>query len=265
MTNPLKTTRPLGFYNQRQKYFVDKDGNPHLWEVLTFPNQCFNPDGYELVQDTQNKRSDNDKVLPGVVLENLDADGDLDKGAPSYKGRNRAKKRFFDAMMSDYDLDCMVTLTFSPDKVERTSYADIIKRLSVWLDNRVRRRGLKYLLVPEYHKDGVSIHFHGFMNSAAMKLVDSGHKQKGRKVYNVADFDFGFTTAVMLDDNREHAAFYCYKYITKETVRIGGRYVLQGGNIRKPLYVYDNVDYVEAEGEVHNTPEGLAYKLATRG
>ena len=253
MLTNLITTKPEGFFNQRSMWFVDKDGVPILWETLTFPTQCFNPQHLEPVVEEKNKCS------------SFDGCEDVEERTPSYKGRNRAKKRFFTCMMADSDLDCMVTLTFSPDKVERTSYADIIKRLSVWLDNRVRRRGLKYLLVPEYHKDGVSIHFHGFMNSAAMKLVYSGHKQKGRKVYNVADFDFGFTTAVMLDDNREHAAFYCYKYITKETVRIGGRYVLQGGNIRKPLYVYDNVDYVEAEGEVHATPEGLAYKLATRG
>ena len=254
MSNPLITTKSQGFYNQRQKYFVDKDGVPHLWETLTFPTQCFNPHNLELVQDAQGKPNEC----------SVAAEVDDDCLIPSYKGRSRAKKRFFDAMMADPELDAMVTLTFSPDKVERTSYAEIIKKLSVWLDNRVRRKGLKYLLVPEYHKDGVSIHFHGFMNSNSLKLVDSGHKQKGRKVYNVKDFDFGFTTAVMLDGNRERAAYYCYKYITKETVRIGGRYVLQGGAIAKPLYVYDNVDYFEAVGEAHEV-DGLAYKIATRG
>ena len=256
--NNLLISKNEGFFNQRKKYYTDKNGNAVLWETLTFPTQCFNPQNLEAAQDKRtNVRLSSQDIED--IIENTDTEN------VSQKGRNRAKKRFFDAMMADFDLDIMVTLTFSKEIVNRESYGDIIDMLSVWLDNRVRRNGLKYQLVPEYHKDGKSIHFHGFMNSKALKLCDSGKKQKGRKVYNITDFKFGFTTAVRLDKNRERAAWYCYKYITKDTVRIGGRYVLSGGKIRKPLYVYDNVPYDEAEGTHIELAQGLAYKILSNG
>ena len=59
------------------------------------------------------------------------------------------------------DFDCFVTLTLDGAQVNRYDPKQVIQKLNRWADNKVRRDGLRYVLVPELHKDG-AIHFHGF-------------------------------------------------------------------------------------------------------
>ena len=84
--------------------------------------------------------------------------------------RARAQVREL-ALANDFSL--FVTLTLNGEMVDRYDMIAITKKLNVWLDNQVRRRGLAYVLVPERHKDG-AIHFHGLFNNA-LEIVDSGH------------------------------------------------------------------------------------------
>src|SRR5699024_1127641 len=92
------------------------------------------------------------------------------------RAARRARKELFLCAACNPDLDCFVTLTQAPDKVgDRYDYKEAVRRLGRWLDNRVRRRGLKYIFVPELHQDG-AVHWHGLCSSAALRLVDSGHK-----------------------------------------------------------------------------------------
>lgn len=58
-----------------------------------------------------------------------------------------------------------VTLTLDAGMIDRYDMGEIVRKLNRWLDNRVRRDGLAYVLVPERHKDG-AVHFHGFFNAA---------------------------------------------------------------------------------------------------
>ena len=91
------------------------------------------------------------------------------------------------------DLGLFVTLTLDGSVIDRYDMAAITKKLNVWLDNQVRRRGLAYVLVPERHKDG-AIHFHGLFNDA-LEVVDSGHTDKeGHTIYNLPRWPLGFTT-----------------------------------------------------------------------
>ncbi len=161
-------------------------------------------------------------------------------------------------------LNCFVTLTFAPDKVNRTDYGEIVKKLSIWLDNRVRRHGLKYVLVPEYHKDGESVHFHGLMNFEALTLVRATNNKKGRylgqelcddkgrPIFNIKDFTLGHTTVIPIEgvNGREACAKYCYKYIVKSGgQKVGGRYYLSGGDLGRPRYEYINVDFEALEAK----------------
>ena len=65
-----------------------------------------------------------------------------------------------------------VTLTLDQNRVDRYDMEAITRKLNAWLSNQVQRRGLRYVLVPERHKDG-AIHFHGFFNDV-LERVDSG-------------------------------------------------------------------------------------------
>ena len=111
------------------------------------------------------------------------------------------------------------------------------------MDNLVRRHGLKYILVPEQHKDG-AFHFHGFMVGTGLKAEDSGIRWEGRPVYNLPQWPYGFTTAQQLYGEYTAAVGYCCKYIGKqEGQRPLGRWYYSGGALAKPEKTYTTLDY----------------------
>ncbi len=110
-----------------------------------------------------------------------------------------------------------ITLTFSPDKVDRYDFDSCTKKLQNWLI--MCRRicpDMKYILVPELHKDG-AYHFHGlFADCDGLGFVDSGRKDKtGKTVYNIGKYRLGFTTATRVVST-EKVSKYLTKYITKD-------------------------------------------------
>jgi hypothetical protein len=175
----------------------------------------------------------------------------------------RARKQLFELCACN-DFDLFFTLTLDKERIDRYDYKEAVKKLSQWFDNRVRRRGLRYVAVPEYHKDG-AIHFHGLCNSEACRLVDSGRKDKGHAVYNLSDWNLGFTTAIKLYGERNAAAHYVAKYVTKSTAcgTIGGRYYFHGGDLQKARCVYYHEDFGEFAGrELTIDAAGLTFKYA---
>lgn len=114
--------------------------------------------------------------------------------------------------------DLFATFTFAKDRQDLRKCKD---RMSKWLDNqRVTNKSLKYLIVPEFHKDGKSIHFHALIQKFdESKLIYSGVIQRGRQVYNIKNYKNGFTTAVKID-NIEKVSSYVKKYITKDMPHI---------------------------------------------
>ena len=170
-----------------------------------------------------------------------------------------------------------VTLTLDKSKVDRYDMAAITRKLRVWCDNQVRRKGLAYVLVPERHKDG-AIHFHGFFNGA-LAVQDSGTMtmqgwkaprrprsarqraewaaQGAQPVYNLPAWTLGFTTAIPLYGAYEAAVSYVCKYIGKDmgegrappgeektaqpTGKIGGRWYYSGGDLGEPKVEYANL------------------------
>lgn len=206
---------------------------------FTFP--MFNPDGDKIAQ----KRD-------GVPLE-PSADGSADK-APSMadveRATRRAKIAAFDKILCNPDLDTFATFTYAPDFItDKADWGDCYEYLKTWLSNRVQRHGLKYVIVPERHKSG-AIHFHGILNSEALHMEraispKSGRplSHKGNPLFNITDWRGGFTSAEIIKGSREDrakVAKYIFKYMGKQTgAKIGGRYMLSGGDLILPTYVYD--------------------------
>ena len=155
--------------------------------------------------------------------------------------RARANVRRY-ALANDFTY--FVTLTLDPKKVERKDPEAVVKKLSSWAHNMVNRHGLRYILVPEYHKKG-GIHFHGFFNDIpALKAVDSGHVDKqGHTVYNLAGWKLGFTTAIKLYGDYHAAVAYTCKYIGKDSEKIGGRWYYSGGDLKKPEETFVDLTY----------------------
>lgn len=208
-------------------------------ELMQLPGMTFNPDKVMEIEEW-------------IDLHNIDdvpkrEHTKADRNAVSEVGARRAKAKLSDYIRCNPDLCYFVTLTLSPDRIDRYDYTAIIRQLNNWLGNRVRRAGMKYVLVPEHHKDG-AIHFHGCFNDA-LSLSFSGRylrngkavtSRSGKKIYNIADFDLGFTTAIKITgkNGTDAIAAYVKKYITKDFQKVGGRYYLHGGALELPEYMY---------------------------
>lgn len=111
------------------------------------------------------------------------------------------------------------TFTFNPDLINRYDYDSCYKSLRIFLNNYKSRFSpdLKYLVVPEQHKDG-AWHFHGlFANVPESHLFDSGHKSGSHTVYNFPRWKWGFSTATRVTDTKR-VSTYITKYITKDLV-----------------------------------------------
>lgn len=181
------------------------------------------------------------------------------------RAKRRARCAVRDLALSN-DFSYFVTLTLDQSKIDRYDISEVTKRLNRWLDNQVRRRGLRYVLVPERHRDG-AIHFHGFINDA-LEVVDSGtltgpgsgakprrpRSEAERRaaldagahiVYNVPNWAYGFTTAIRLYGERRAAVGYVCKYVTKAQEKIGGRWYYSGGALARPVVEFDDVEYSE--------------------
>ena len=227
----------------RAKYIPMPDGTFKLVMVQSFSVPTFRSSGWE---DRKPKKGS------GADLSFLDEDptDDVDDLSNVERATRRAKINAFDIIMCNPSLDTFATFTYKPDdELDKSSYDDCYKKLGVWLSNRVQRCGLQYVIVPERHKSG-DIHFHGILNSSALKLDRARSPKSGRAlssggkpIYNLADWGHGFTTAQIIGDqgeDREKVAKYVFKYMGKQTgQKIGGRYCLIGGrDLARPRYVY---------------------------
>jgi hypothetical protein len=112
-----------------------------------------------------------------------------------------------------------LTLTFDPKKIDSTDYAAVSSALGNWLMHTKEKycRNLKYLVVPELHKDGKKYHFHGLLSGIGeLPLTDSGHVDDGgNTIYNLPTYRLGFTTLTRVRES-DKACSYMLKYITKE-------------------------------------------------
>lgn len=137
--------------------------------------------------------------------------------------------------------DWFVTLTFSPDSVDRYNYDKCSEKLMNWLSNVKRNSGcgFQYVIVPEKHKDG-AFHFHGLFSGELPGMVYSGHcDKKSRPIYNINSYGLGFTTATKVGENSK-AASYLMKYISKDMFAVSDgrkRYWVSRGLDKASIYV----------------------------
>lgn len=238
-------SKNIGFFNARVKYYPTSDGGRKAVEVCAFSEPVYNPNHLESLKSKKGK---------SVVSPDKNKEAKAENGCSDYAIR-RARRRLYDLVSCNPECNMMATLTLNGEDFPRDDWAKIIPRVNTWLDNMTRRHGLKYVFVPEYHADGKSVHFHGFVNESALRLsrainpkTDKPLFQKGRAVYNIQNWSYGFTTAVRVgksEQDQDCAARYVLKYITKGQEKIGGRYYLHGGDLQEPTFEYFNSDFAQ--------------------
>lgn len=146
---------------------------------------------------------------------------------------SRTKRKIFELAYCN-PWEYFATLTINPDKFDRTDLKQFQRKNAQWLRdlNKKYKKDIKYLLVPELHKDQNSWHLHGFFNGLPLSLLhqfqigDTMGKQiaekvkRGEVVYNWEGYQkkFGFCS---LEPIRSHEAVskYITKYITKDLLK----------------------------------------------
>ena len=152
----------------------------------------------------------------------------------------RTKQSIYE-LCRNTEWEWFVTLTFNSEKINRYDYDEVTKKLSKWLNHlRTKNRQLKYIFVPEKHKDG-AFHFHGLVSGLKdAKIEDSGHKDKGETIYNLNSYRFGYSTMTKVRDNTA-VLHYILKYITKEVCAAseGRRRYWASKNLERPKIVVE--------------------------
>lgn len=246
--------------NQRLTYFPTRRGGRVLYEILTYRGNVW---GMSYGPKAPRAAKKNEcSLLPEeraflAQFERGNASADAFE-----RGFNRAKRRVFEIIAANPDLNMFCTFTV---QFGRDDYGAIIKRLGQWLDNRVRRKGLRYVLVPEFHEDEQSIHFHGVFNESALALENSGLRSGRKVVYNLPEWSLGFATAVRIgarDNETFCSAKYIADYMLKENFgRVGGRFYLHGGKLDEPIREYFCADYDTSQGDEITVGGNFSFKL----
>lgn len=142
----------------------------------------------------------------------------------------RSKNKIFELAYCN-PWDWFFTGTINPNKQDRTDLELFHKQLTQWIRNynRLHDLNIKFLFVPEKHKDGKSWHVHGFIYGLPVEHLEefkigdvmgkglADKVLKGDLVYNwKAYFNrFGFCDLEPIR-NKEAASKYVTKYMNKE-------------------------------------------------
>lgn len=108
-----------------------------------------------------------------------------------------------------------VTLTLNADKQDRFSLDGFVRDLGVWIGNYNKKYGvhLKYLLVPEQHKNG-AWHMHGLLHDVSpQSVMRNSHGYLDMPYYANR---FGFISLDLIKDQHKCSS-YITKYVTKDT------------------------------------------------
>lgn len=193
----------------------------------------------------------------------------------------RARNKVYD-LVYENDFTHFYTLTFNQNKYNSREAKEIMQKTQSFLKNAVQRKDLKYVLTAERHKNG-GIHLHLVAN-CPFQLVDSDTRMvKGyskplklstikkknipqedilKTVYNVPEWQYGFTTAIEINGDPAALAQYLTKYITKDIHKIFGKYYWSSKNlIRSPKITYTNTpEYQDINAPEYTLSFGLSLK-----
>lgn len=166
----------------------------------------------------------------------------------STNARFSARSRLIETIKANDDFKYFFTGTFNPKKWNVYNFSELHSKFTRFL----RRRGIKYILIPEPHKSG-AIHFHGLFNESIepyLKEFDLSQKlptkitdaiKQDRDVYNFPDYAkmFGWVSIEKIR-NFEATAVYVSKYVSKSfdnNTRFSYRRYFCSTGLKKPEFV----------------------------
>ncbi|MDR2600414.1 MAG: hypothetical protein LBC73_09075 [Oscillospiraceae bacterium] len=183
-------------------------------------------------KEWENSKHNLDKSTPRIVTD-----------TPRDDSINRARQKVIDITRMN-SFRWFITWTLDGQKINRSDPKEVSTKLKTFLMNKVQRNNLNYLIIPEYHRDNLSIHIHGLINGI-FEMQDSGKiTNNNQAIYNMPDWKYGFSTAIEIDNNNKAISQYVTKYLNKDFRKIFGNFYYAGGNIlREPPTEFFNIDY----------------------
>ena len=190
------------FVNARQKIFL------HSTEIY-IPNKPYEKleDGYE----AEKKVSTSSELPP------------LDNAESLERSIRRTRSAMKDIALSNV-FELFATFTFKDGRDDPVLCKN---KMNGWL-KRQRKidKSFQYIIVPEFHKDNVSLHFHALINNYGGKLerAINGKTNKllvkgRRKVYDFPNYTLGHSEVYVIgntEEDRIKSSFYLSKYIKKD-------------------------------------------------
>lgn len=183
---------------------------------------------------------------------------------------NRTKNKIYNIARSN-TWDWFITLTFDRGITDSSDYDVVTKKLQKFLQNFQQRYSpnMKYLIVPELHKDGIHYHFHGLLSDVEnMKFIFSGHYSNNKPIYNIENWKYGFTTATRVDDTQKVSS-YITKYITKASeqyLKNKKRYYASRNinKVQPEYFVIDQEDFLNTYGDRIKYAKSVTVKEANQ-
>lgn len=160
----------------------------------------------------------------------------------------KTKKSIRDYVLCNH-FDMFATFTFAEDRqnVDRCK-----QKITDWIKNQKKRKGkFSFLIVPELHKDGESLHFHGLLKGYKGQIEPAYHPRtgkplikNGRQAYIIPNYTLGFTDLKLIDTDiksREKIGHYIAKYITKDMPVFSGKNRYRASHDLKKPFVSENI------------------------
>ncbi len=203
-------------------------------------------------KSNDNEENENEEKENNNDNTELNIEKSVDTDRSIISSLNRTVNKIYEYARSN-DWEYFVTLTFN-NNIDRYDYQDCSKCMMKFLNNTKKTNpDMKYIIVPELHKDG-AYHFHGiFSNIPNVAMVDSGVYSFGkytwkketiptnlldkcRLIYNMGRYNYGYSDIQKVEDSKKTANYIC-KYITKELVVAtkGKRRYWNSQNLNKPV------------------------------
>ena len=167
-------------------------------------------------------------VLPNTIAKKYSKKGTVNDEKLA-ENVSRAKNKIFEYAFCN-PWDWFFTGTLNPQKYDRTDLEKYHKTFTQWIRNYNKKYGLKikFLFIPELHRDGKSWHMHGFLYGlpvdhlerfrlgATMGKGVADKVMRGDVVYNWVAYaeKFGFCSLEYIG-NHEAVSKYITKYINK--------------------------------------------------
>lgn len=200
-------------------YSISKE-YPHKTKHVVYHKPYIIPDK-KMIMPGKNRRSANNKTSEFQKID---------------RSLRRAKSEIQDIVLCN-KFDMFATFTFNGDRknVDKFGYtvhdrqnpSELKKVMSNWLKSQQKQHGkFDYVIVPEYHKDGKSIHFHALFYGYNGALSDSGVRHNGQIVWNIVSYRGGHSTVKKIrqsSDDIGRLSSYVTKYITKEMPLFSGK------------------------------------------